>query len=141
MVIDTNDSFIFNNAYTEVEYIESTGTQYIDTNFVASINTRLQLQTLFNTTSNLGLYGGQMQDVDTGLRVFTSGNTLYVAHGGNRYQQTHTIVTVPVKSVDKRNHFLPIQSICRCITAFKCHFRFVFCLFVKGSKSAFSNPY
>ena len=29
MVIDTNTSFT--NAYTEVEYIESTGTQYINT--------------------------------------------------------------------------------------------------------------
>ena len=100
MVIDTNDSFIFNNAYTEVEYIESTGTQYIDTNFVASINTRLQLQTLFNTTSNLGLYGGQVQDADTGLRVFTSGNTLYVAHGGNRYQQTHSFSSNTIYTID-----------------------------------------
>ena len=100
MVIDANDSFIFNNAYTEVEYIESTGTQYIDTNFVASINTRLQLQTLFNTTSNLGLYGGQMQDVDTGLRVFTSGNVLYVAHGGNRYQQTHSFSSNTIYTID-----------------------------------------
>ena len=100
MVIDANDSFIFNNAYTEVEYIESTGTQYIDTNFVASINTRLQLQTLFNTTSNLGLYGGQMQDTDTGLRVFTSGNALYVAHGGNRYQQTHSFSSNTIYTID-----------------------------------------
>ena len=100
MTIDANDSFIFNNAYTEVEYIESTGTQYIDTNFVASINTRLQLQTLFNTTSNLGLYGGQVQDADTGLRVFTSGNTLYVAHGGNRYQQTHSFSSNTIYTID-----------------------------------------
>ena len=100
MTIDANDSFIFNNAYTEVEYIESTGTQYIDTNFVASINTRLQLQTLFNTTSNLGLYGGQIQDADTGLRVFTSDNTLYVAHGGNRYQQTHSFSSNTIYTID-----------------------------------------
>ena len=100
MTIDANDSFIFNNTYTEVEYIESTGTQYIDTNFVASINTRLQLQTLFNTTSNLGLYGGQVQDADTGLRVFTSGNTLYVAHGGNRYQQTHSFSSNTIYTID-----------------------------------------
>ena len=93
--------------YHQIDYIEANGTQYINTNFVASANTRVQLQVLFNTLSNQGLYGGQVQDTDTGLRVFTSGSSLYIAHGGSRVQQNNSLSAYNIYTIDHtRTKFL-----------------------------------
>lgn len=93
--------------YHQIDYIEANGTQYINTNFVASANTRVQLQVLFNTLFNQGLYGGQIQDTDTGLRVFTSGSSLYVAHGGSRVQQNNSLSAYDIYTIDHtRTKFL-----------------------------------
>ena len=67
----------------------------------------MQLQVLFNTLSNQGLYGGQIQDTDTGLRVFTSGSSLYIAHGGNRVQQNNSLSAYDIYTIDHtRTKFL-----------------------------------
>lgn len=86
--------------YQQVEYLGSSGTQYINTNLVASANTHLQLKTLFNTVANQGVYGGQIQDADTGLRLFTSASALYIAHGGNRYEQRHSLTVNTIYIID-----------------------------------------
>ena len=93
--------------YHQIDYIEADGMQYINTNFVASANTHVQLQVLFSTLSNQGLYGGQIQDTDTGLRVFTSGSSLYVAHGGSRVQQNNSLSAYNIYTIDHtRTKFL-----------------------------------
>lgn len=49
MVIDTNTAFT--NAYTEVDYIESAGTQYIDSNYIPNINTVIKGKYLHSENS------------------------------------------------------------------------------------------
>lgn len=79
------------DTYTQLEYIESTGTQYIDTKYVADSNTKIHTKFLLNNKRNFGLYGGQISGKDTSLRFFADSGSLYIAHGGNRQQQTNKL--------------------------------------------------
>ena len=55
----TLDDNLLPSGYQRVEYIESTGTQYIDTGYVPKINTKLELDLSFNGDSKqISTYGG-----------------------------------------------------------------------------------
>lgn len=77
--------------YTQLEYIESTGTQYIDTEYIANTNTEVRTKFLLNNKNEFGLYGGQITGKDTSLRFFADSGSLYIAHGGNRQQQVNNL--------------------------------------------------
>ena len=78
--------------YIELEYIESSGSQYIDTEYVANSTTEIHMVFVLNNKQRYGLYGGQLQGVDTALRAFANGNLLYFAHGGNRTEQSNNLL-------------------------------------------------
>lgn len=78
--------------YIELEYIESSGSQYIDTEYVANSTTEIRMVFVLNNKQRYGLYGGQLQGVDTALRAFANGNLLYFAHGGNRTEQSNNLL-------------------------------------------------
>ena len=55
----------------EVEYLESTGTQYIDTEIIATENTRVKATLMTLSTDNKNWFGGQVLPVNNGF-VFNS---------------------------------------------------------------------
>lgn len=79
------------DTYTQLEYIESTGTQYIDTEYIANTSTEVRTKFLLNNKNKFGLYGGQITGKDTSLRFFADSGSLYIAHGGNRRQQVNNL--------------------------------------------------
>lgn len=56
--------------YQAVEYIESTGTQYIDTGIAPSPNFRFDMKAAFTTTNGAQVAAGAYQKVSTGYHVF-----------------------------------------------------------------------
>lgn len=50
---DLNEEKVFNNNYQKLEYIQSTGTQYIDTGFIATPNTVVDIDFQFTEVSTL----------------------------------------------------------------------------------------
>lgn len=82
---------ILPSGYTQVDYIESSGTQYIDTEYIANTSTEVHTKFLLNNKNKFGLYGGQITGKDTNLRFFADSGSLYIAHGGNRRQQVNNL--------------------------------------------------
>lgn len=52
IIYHNNTYIVTNEGYEQIEYIESTGTQYIDTNYIPKMNTRLQLDIKFSGSFN-----------------------------------------------------------------------------------------
>ena len=101
---NTNISSILPSEYQQVEYIESTGTQYIDTGFVANSNTAIEMKASNKSTTNACLYCGR-----TGITVKTfsafliNGNALRVDYSNGQYPNlmTATSDTVYTYKQDK----------------------------------------
>ena len=73
----------FLDGYKEVEYIESTGTQYIDTGYIPKTNTKLELTLSFN--------GEFSSPSETNTTIFSSGtdegnNEFGINFGGAEYR-------------------------------------------------------
>ena len=66
---------ILPTGYTQLEYIKTTGTQYIDTGFVADSNTRVVFTYTPDNTKNTMLFGSRTST--------TSSDTYYVLHAHN----------------------------------------------------------
>ena len=66
--------------YQEVEYIESTGTQYIDTNISPTNNTRTEIKFFNNATGSWYIFGSRSQTTNVMLYAQTgsqTGSTIY----------------------------------------------------------------
>ena len=57
ILIDTLDNLLDINGYTKLSYIESTGTQYINTGVVAKQNTGFEIEFITNNTLSTSNYG------------------------------------------------------------------------------------
>ena len=79
LIVDVDD------IYKELEYIESTGTQYIDTNVLCKSSLRCQLK--FSTTKHSGncYIGGMATNEEDSFRVFTFNNKWYLDFGSGEY--------------------------------------------------------
>lgn len=88
----SQSNIILPSAYQQVEYIATSGTQYIDTNYVANTDTEVRMVFLLNNKDTFGLYGGQINGNDTSLRFFAASGSIYIAHGGERVQQGNNLV-------------------------------------------------
>lgn len=86
------------NGYTELDYIETTGTQYIDTGFVPNQDTRVVCEFRVVTITNLGgIYGARSSVANNDFSLRTS----YTSAAGNRWQPCYnneygTFTDVPV---------------------------------------------
>lgn len=67
----------FKDSYQQVEYIESTGTQYIDTGFIPNSNTSIEMKASNSSTSNACLYcaRGSLGYTDNTYTAFLIGGT------------------------------------------------------------------
>lgn len=75
-----------NKPYTRIQYLESTGTQYIDTGFIADNNTRTQIKVLYNNNQNNhnGTVGAGRWSAGDGYRAYLW-NTRFQCDYGNTY--------------------------------------------------------
>lgn len=92
------------NDYQEVEYLESTGTQYIDTGVYADINTKAEFEFLLtsveNANSNIGLFGaeGSTQNVNS-FAVSTNASKEYLfPQFGNKARTTISNLTFNINT-------------------------------------------
>lgn len=82
------------NAIKQVEYIQSTGTQYIDTGYIPDNNTsveiQVELQSLHSDTgSNKGIFGTRTTATSNSFSLICGGNNLlYTAYGTTNAQLT-----------------------------------------------------
>lgn len=94
--------------YQEVEYIESTGTQYIDTNYIPKKNTRVELELSFNGTFSPGTTSGIFFGALEGNNVFqlnfpVDSSQAIFAWADKTFQAGGTICTANVSDDIKTN--------------------------------------
>ncbi len=82
--------------YTELEYIESTGTQYIDTGYKPSNNTKIDMTVSFASVANGHIFGSRMTNTGGGgFAVATITNIFAFDYNGDRvYGISPTVGTV-----------------------------------------------
>lgn len=82
------------SGYQEVEYIESTGTQWIDTGVYPTSETKAILSISdFVYANNSYFFRGGVQEVSMfGVYVYSSGNTIFPVFGVNSYSINSTVL-------------------------------------------------
>lgn len=76
--------------YTKLEYIQSSGTQYVDTDVVPKITTRVDIDFMLTSTANAGIVG-YMESASAGnsrTALFQSGGAWYLDFGGQTRRLT-----------------------------------------------------
>lgn len=82
--------------YCEVEYLESTGTQYIDTGITGNSNTKAEIALIISTqaTGNVGIFGFRGNSANSNLLAVGYGNaTLAVDFNNSSYSRYRASVT------------------------------------------------
>ena len=102
------------DGYTELEYIESSGTQYIDTGFKPNQDTRvvMDMELLSQTTTNVGIFGVRDLSAQTATNKFiawsmTTGTTIR-----SDYFSTASNITRATSIVGKRTVVDKNKNIC-----------------------------
>lgn len=94
--------------YQEVEYIESTGTQYIDTGLVANTNITYNFSFQVQNNSKAKLFGSRIGSFDSALAVYFNNSGLFTLNYGNSYEEpqgTFTATKIIVKSFIDDNRY------------------------------------
>lgn len=98
---------------TVVDYIQSTGTQYIDTEFIANQNTRVETKFLFeeDITENSWIFGARTayQQNDFCLCALYPGLTFFSAFGTKNYSGVN-VKTLTEYTVDKNKNVTTING-------------------------------
>ena len=112
------------NGYTQLNYIESTGTQYIDTKYIPTVNTKtvLSLDYTWTTTAylcgvittdyrtNAYAFSGNHSTQDTGyFRTFVAGNTSLPSQQGNT-GTTSVYASSNLKSAEITNTYVTLDG-------------------------------
>ena len=114
------------NEYTRLEYIESTGTQYIDTEFKPNQDTRVILSA-YNLSSSSGWTFGTWESASTNQYAFSCLSTYSFRYGTTNVQLT----TVPVGELrvdfNKNNYSLNETSGSLSSQTFSCPYSIYLC--------------
>lgn len=90
----TQETTILPSEYTQVEYIESSGTQYIDTNFKPNQNTRVVLDFINKDTTGSFLFGARISYSDNSFTLVSAdGSNVRSDYGANQYNYARTVGT------------------------------------------------
>lgn len=113
------------NGYTQVEYIESSGTQYIDTGFKPNNNTRVVTDAEYLSTAgtNPVLFGARTAaSSKTYVLMYTSGN--FRSDYNNVYTQTWSAALTDRRVFDKNKETTTIDGVSQSYTnaAFQCDY-------------------
>ena len=102
------------DGYTRLQYIQSTGTQYIDTGLKANLNTKVSLifkWTEYDSSNKFGyLFGGRDGQSSNAFIVGSSNG--FVTTGANFFAQFDSVspTTVVTRSLDLNKHILLLSS-------------------------------
>lgn len=122
--ISINEISMYNNEYTEVEYIESTGTQYIDTGFKHNQDTRVVMKVQATSiTANAWAFEGRnsSSSAKKGVFYYYSSNDLWnVDYPGSR-QSISNISDTDLLEIDYNKNVCTIngQSVTHTATTFQ----------------------
>ena len=95
---------ILPSGYTQLEYIQSTGTQYIDTGIVADNNTGVKLEASFSdVTSDMVRFGSRTTTGDTRFTIGSINGYIYFGWGSIISNNTYSVST-NTKYTIKLNH-------------------------------------
>lgn len=88
-----NPAAILPVGYTQLEYIESTGTQYIDTGFTPNQDTSLTMTAmLLSTADGASVYGSGVNNQNSAFECYLWSNSLEFNYGNNPYAFVGTAV-------------------------------------------------
>lgn len=122
--ISINEISIYNNEYIEVEYIESTGTQYIDTGFKHNQDTRVVMKVQPTTiTANAWAFEGRnsTSDARKGVFYYYSSNDLWNTDYPGSRQSISNISDTDLLEIDYNKNVCTIngQSVTHSATTFQ----------------------
>ena len=115
LILDTSRIVIEGNGnvtkvdYTELEYIESTGTQYIDTGLKPTVNTKCEFGVM--TTSSTGALIGYVRgNDDNDYRLFIYGNRLYFDFKNFRNSIYNPLEANNYKKIEIGNYYVKVND-------------------------------
>lgn len=95
------------SAYQQVEYIGTTGTQWLDTGVVPTVNTKSQIKMLAKAMSGSVFYGLFTGDDSTDYRFFMSNSRMYWdMPGGRLMTSVDTATTGTVYELELGNRYI-----------------------------------
>ena len=106
------------NGYTKLEYIESTGTQYIDTEFKPNNNTRVKMDSRFKSKpsgNNAGLFGSRTTANNKNYALLFIPST-FRSDYNNVYDQTWSVSAITRRVYDKNKETTIIDGIAKSYT-------------------------
>ena len=86
--------------YTELTYIESTGTQYIDTGFKPNQNTRLTMEVSFNTIIQCVPYGARHGALSNTFNMFLFGGSVRFDYGAEQKEIARSLTSSTKYQID-----------------------------------------
>lgn len=87
-----SNSGVLPPGYTQLNYIESTGTQYIDTGFIPTGLTKVVLDVLYTNTVSQRLFGSYSTATSNAFVISSASGNFYCSYGTAPYAATRAIV-------------------------------------------------
>lgn len=97
--------------YAELEYVQSTGTQYIDTGFKPNQDTRVVMDVSDASASSgtAALFGGRTANGSSAFAIWALSGVIRSDYGSNRLQTNQPYATV--QSIDKNKNVVVLNGI------------------------------
>lgn len=97
--------------YTELEYIQSTGTQYIDTGFKPNQDTRVAMNVsgVSASSGTAALFGGRTANGSSSFAIWALSGVIRSDYGSNLLQTNQPYATV--QSIDKNKNVIVLNEI------------------------------
>lgn len=114
--IDINEEEALPNGFSKLTFIESTGEQYIDTEYNMTTTSEIELVmsvTAYNTSAKMGFLGSY-ETSSTLYQLYASGTNnsyFYVSFGGKNYAQTNLFATGIQYEIVMKANTVSINSI------------------------------
>lgn len=140
--IETFEKKPLPSGYTQVEYIQSSGTQYIDTGFVPNQDTRVVCDCEYQASSSSWLFAVRVAS-GKGSFSFLSHNNRFRTDYGASYTQYFATSTTQVTRIDKNKNITTIngnETLTDTTTAFNSTYPlFLFAVNTAGTPSGYSS--
>lgn len=106
------------SGYTLLEYIQSSGTQYIDTGFKPNNNTRVAMDALFATapSTTSALFGARVSATDRNYALIWSSSGAFRSDYNNVYTQTWSVAANTRRVYDKDGETTTIDGTAQAYT-------------------------
>lgn len=112
------------SGYTQVEYIQSGGTQYIDTGFKANNNTRVVMDAQLTSTALAALFGGRTAATSKNYALMVTNSGALRSDYNGSYSQTWSVTLTNRRVIDKNKETTTIDGTSQSYanSAFQCDY-------------------